>query len=144
MAPPATVSFGEKTHKKLHSPQKTHPLCRENRLKRGDAGRARAAGSGDFNMYEKMHDAARARETQGVGLELPSIFIITFIREHHLTRTTPSLPTRLHFDADYLFRIVFSATSFTFNLRFNCLFLFTIHKSQFISQNSKSISRIRS
>lgn len=47
---------------------------------------ARAAGDGEFNMYEKMHDAAGARETQGVGLELPSIFIITFIRERRRRR----------------------------------------------------------
>lgn len=38
-------------------------------------------GGREFNMYEKMHDATGERETQGMGLKLPSIFIITFIRE---------------------------------------------------------------
>lgn len=66
-------------------------MCRENRLKRGVAERGSRAGGKDFNMYEKMHDTAGERETQGAGLKLPSIFIITFIRESSAARRLSAL-----------------------------------------------------
>lgn len=70
-------------------------MCWENRLKRGVAGRRARGAGGEFNMYEKMHDAAGARErTRRVGLELPSIFIITFIRERGRRRRAATLHAR--------------------------------------------------
>lgn len=70
-------------------------------------------------MYEKMHDVAGARETQGVGLELPSIFIITFIRERRRRLLAGGAPRcrrarrrraeLLTSQPDYLFRIVSSS-----------------------------------